>query len=608
MKLFSMHRAVPLLAVIAGLLFTATAARAGTFSTAAWTGDSTSGLSSSNTLWAYHFGANTTATVNGVTVPGLAHTAGFNPITQAGQFTLSGPNFIIPSDTNDLTALGGTGSAVIAGSFIAGADPTATLTIQGLTAGLGYTVTMLSCGWNVVNEPHAHTFASGGDSIVADFNSGGLNKGFRVDYTFTADAATRTITLTKNPANFTWHFYGLALRNGIASSGIHQNLGGRWRTASVAKPQDIDADNVLGTDGYHVVNRPAVLPAYVGSTTILGSVFPGNGGYTQLDDPLAMPGTFQSGTITAAPGFGAAANLFQFTLNAQAAGRVIRVGLLVDNLDAEAFNPDSLQLVQTAPDSVSSAVVATTSAAFNNRVADWVFFDIAAGASGGTFAVRGVAGSNNEATVAGVAFDSATPLVTTTNNAGPGSLRQAVAYAALNPGADTITFTPALSGGTITLSSEVVVNDATGAVTIDASNLSGGVTLTRGGAGRIFTVNSGSTVGLTNLTLTGSSGTGALSNSGTLTLTRCTVTGNTGGGALTNASGATLSLTQCTLSGNTASNAGGALVNSGTLTLTHCTVTGNTAGNVGGGIYTHSLKFSTLTIVQSITGAIDQAV
>lgn len=65
--LSSLHRAALLLAAFAF----ATAARAGTFSTAAWTNDASTGIASGQTVWAYHFGSTTTATVNGISVPGL---------------------------------------------------------------------------------------------------------------------------------------------------------------------------------------------------------------------------------------------------------------------------------------------------------------------------------------------------------------------------------------------------------------------------------------------------------------------------------------------------------------------------------------------------------
>ncbi|MBK8038247.1 MAG: autotransporter-associated beta strand repeat-containing protein [Verrucomicrobiaceae bacterium] len=186
--------------------------------------------------------------------------------------------------------------------------------------------------------------------------------------------------------------------------------------------------------------------------------------------------------------------------------------------------------------------------------------------------------------------------VTQTSDSGPGSLRQAIADAALIPGPGTITFAPALTGP-IVLASEIVIvfgND----VTIDGGNLPGGVTIDGGpGMNRIFTVNDGATVTLRGLTLTGGNGTGAssggggaVSNAGSLTLTQCTFYGNSAsgaGGAIHNARGV-LTADRCTFSANSTVTTGGGAINhtstATSMTLTHCTIAGNsTIGNEGGG-------------------------
>ena len=201
--------------------------------------------------------------------------------------------------------------------------------------------------------------------------------------------------------------------------------------------------------------------------------------------------------------------------------------------------------------------------------------------------------------------------VTTTADSGTGSLRAAIAHAAILPGADTITFAPELSGQTITLASEIVMDMThVGNVTIDATSLPAGLTLSGGNATRLLSLTkTGSvfgTVTLAGLTLTGGNGTGAsesvsggaIRSSATLTLTQCTLSGNTAtnGGAISNLGG-TLTLTQCTLSGNFASSRGGAIRNDiGTLTLTQCTLSGNSASSSGGAI---DNDFSgTLTLTQ----------
>lgn len=243
-------------------------------------------------------------------------------------------------------------------------------------------------------------------------------------------------------------------------------------------------------------------------------------------------------------------------------------------------------------------------------------------------------------------------LVTNTNDSGPGSLRWALDNAAANPGPDTITFDPSLNGLSIALlngapdsgsGASAIYITSTDAVTIDATALPAGLTLTRpsgaGGNGyRCLRVGAASTVTLRGVKISGFSGqatqsggavlnehtlamesctvsgntadgaAGAIRNAGTLTLTQCTLSGNTangisGGGTIYH-TGNAATLTQCTLSGNAAPNGnGGGIVNTpasaATCALTHCTVAGNSAGLNGGGIYNTGF-----TTTLSLTGTI----
>ena len=193
-------------------------------------------------------------------------------------------------------------------------------------------------------------------------------------------------------------------------------------------------------------------------------------------------------------------------------------------------------------------------------------------------------------------------LVTNNANTGTGSLRQAIANAAINPGAETVTFAPGLTG-TIVLASEIPITDTAG-VTIDATALPAGLTLSGGNTTRHFQVQAGKTLTLRGLTLTGGRVTGeggAVYNAGTLNLDRCTFSGNastSNGGAI--ASIGTLSLTNCTLSGNSASGTGGGIFNNGTSTVLFSTISGNTAVE-GGGISTLQTFHLTASIVAANT-------
>ena len=79
----------------------------------------------------------------------------------------------------------------------------------------------------------------------------------------------------------------------------------------------------------------------------------------------------------------------------------------------------------------------------------------------------------------------ATFTVTNTGTTGPGSLSEAVADAAGLAGADTLLFDTNLSGQTLTLTSgEISLNSE---LTLDASALPGGVTISGNNAGRFST-------------------------------------------------------------------------------------------------------------------------
>lgn len=181
--------------------------------------------------------------------------------------------------------------------------------------------------------------------------------------------------------------------------------------------------------------------------------------------------------------------------------------------------------------------------------------------------------------------------VLNTNDAGPGSLRQALANAiAQATGPKRITFSPALNGRTLNLGSSFVITGFTEGLTIDASTLPLGVTLAAAPAfdGIIFDHRAGSRLNLTRLSLTGASAT-AIINKGALTLKECTLRSNQSqfdGGAITNSDGGQLDISDCTFALNRASTHGGAvnLANSSTAKFTRCTFSGNTSSFDGGAI------------------------
>jgi CSLREA domain-containing protein len=193
-------------------------------------------------------------------------------------------------------------------------------------------------------------------------------------------------------------------------------------------------------------------------------------------------------------------------------------------------------------------------------------------------------------------------IVTNANDAGAGSLRQALLDANASPGAETILFEPVFFGATRTINLAGALPDITESLTINGPgpNL---LTVRRdaGGDYRIFTILSGQTVVLAGMTITGgndSSGGGGIQSSGDLTVTNCQISGNqssvAGGGIFNN--GGTLTVTHSTIANNTCNGSftsGGIDSSStGSVTLLNTTISGNSVtgadGSNGGGLWTTS--------------------
>jgi len=175
------------------------------------------------------------------------------------------------------------------------------------------------------------------------------------------------------------------------------------------------------------------------------------------------------------------------------------------------------------------------------------------------------------------------PVVSNTNDSGPGSLRQMIADV---PAGTTITFAPNLSGQTIVLGGTQLLISKN--LTIDASALAGGVSISGNNVSRVFEVASGTTVTMNRLTITGGNATlgGGIRNAGTLLLNQATLMNNSSSGragAVYNSPAGILTLKNSTVAGNTALDIGGGFSNEGSLTLSNSTLSGNTTAAAGGG-------------------------
>lgn len=205
------------------------------------------------------------------------------------------------------------------------------------------------------------------------------------------------------------------------------------------------------------------------------------------------------------------------------------------------------------------------------------------------------------ALAASPAAQAATFTVTNLDDAGPGSLRQAIEDANGAAGADTITFDPGLNGNAIILTTgQLLVTDSVDIQGPGATNLA----VTANDASRVFYLyNSAALIDVTisGLTITGGNADfgggikdgGPTSPSGeNLTLDGVTITGNSasvdGGGLWADGFDMTLTIRDSVISGNAASDDGGGIYiedTGGPLLIQNTVISGNQAADSGGGIY-----------------------
>lgn len=202
------------------------------------------------------------------------------------------------------------------------------------------------------------------------------------------------------------------------------------------------------------------------------------------------------------------------------------------------------------------------------------------------------------------ALPASSQVVSSLGDSGPGTLRQAVLDANLNPGADVITFQAGLTGTILLTTGEIAISDS-----VDIQG-PGARSLAVDSTARIFNI-SGSTsvnVAVSGLTLTGGQATGnggAIANAGAnVTLSFVTVSGNNatgeGGALFHNANSGWLTIESSTLSGNTASKAGAIYSIGWNLIIRNSTISGNHATDSVGAI---KLEFAYASISNStITG------
>ncbi|MCP4716273.1 MAG: hypothetical protein GY868_14235, partial [Deltaproteobacteria bacterium] len=186
--------------------------------------------------------------------------------------------------------------------------------------------------------------------------------------------------------------------------------------------------------------------------------------------------------------------------------------------------------------------------------------------------------------------------VTSTDDSGAGTLRQAILDASDGDMLDlsAISGTISLTSGAFSISKSLIISGPTGNSLIISGN----------GNDRVFNITSG-TVTLSDLTITNGQVTGnggGILNHGTLILERVTITQNSttdggdGGGIYSSGS---ITAKNCTISGNSSSGNGAGIYGTGsaTLTINNATIADNTAAGSQGGIYSSGILNLTNSII-----------
>lgn len=596
--------------VLLGLL--SSSVFAGTWTVQPWTGDASTGIVNGETQWAYHFGSATAATVNGVSVPGFA---GPPPVNVANHLDLTGAQFVLTPDTNQLTNLGGTGSAILGSSFFYGGVPSTNLTIKAasLQPGSNYLVSLLSVGWDGPPDQRLIKFVSGTDELAIDQNLYGNDFGLRADYTFTAGAGDQVLRVDmNNPDNRTFHIYALALKrvaihtNVALTSNNNPSLPGSsvtfTATVTPVSGGGIPTGSVVFKDGTTTLDTVALNASGVATFTTsslsqashsITATYGGDVTYFDKVSPVLTQVVSKMNTTTALissanPALPGASVTFTATVTPFSGG-----GTPTGNVVFK----DGAATLNTVP--LTGGVATYTTSALAAGI-----HSITATYNGSSLYNTSVSDALNQS-IAG------TFTVTTAASAGGGSLAQVITDA--TPGSFVV-FQAGLAGKVLTLPASEIILDKD--LTIDASALAGGVILQGEGVNRLFYIAAGRTVIFKNLTLAGGGGVGATNsdrggavlNAGTLVAEDCVFTGSKGafGGALAtgySTASASLTLRRCWIFDNVATGSGGGIIltaNTASLTATlqmeECSVEGNRAGVAGGGLYCQSASVgSTIT-------------
>ncbi len=189
----------------------------------------------------------------------------------------------------------------------------------------------------------------------------------------------------------------------IAYAGsVENNTVNEWRTASVAKPMDLDGDNIYGTLGAVHWTVMGVNEFPSGSTSpgwhYAGETGAGQfrvAGYAVIDN-LADPATNVEAGIaaTGAPG------TFTFQMTGTAAtysGKTLRIGIMADVLAAAEWAADNGKTFRLTGSSGDSGLISLRGGGAGNGQPEMYFFDVTGVNPGDTFTITAGASPGGQA-------------------------------------------------------------------------------------------------------------------------------------------------------------------------------------------------------------------
>lgn len=551
---------------------------AGTWTVEPWTGDASTGIVNGETQWAYHFGSAASATVNGVSVPGFENP----PVSVAGQLELTGAQFVIPFDPNNLTNLGGSSSAVLGSSFFYGGVPSTNLTVKAasLQPGVKYVASLLSVGWDGPPDQRLIKFVSGTDELAIDQNLYGENFGLRADYAFTAGAGDQVIRVDmNNEFNRSFHVYAVSLRKVMFDSSVILTS-----SANPVEPATSVTFTAKVAGPVGEATPTGMVEFIIGGTTVSLGTLNGSGVATFSTSALAV-GTY---SITASYlGAGNFKPAVSNTVSQDVAG-IFTV--------TSAANSGAGSLVETISAASSGSYIVFDSALAGQTVqmpTSEIIVDKDLTIDGAALAGAALQGTGtNRLFYIPVTRTVVFKNLTLAGGGGVGAANTLRGGAVLNAGSFTA-LDCIFRDNTASLGAGVASGYSTQNTSLTVQRcLFSGNAATAGYGGALM-----------NLCLNGTTSTALIEDS--------TFTGNStsgGGGAVYNAgSNGTSNMTvrQCTISGNSAISAegGGGVMNFATaatgtanMSLTHCTLVKNTSPQRGGGVIQSAVTGGTATI------------